>query len=792
MSILATRFPAKVQFTGTKIDVHAGESIKPVLQQSVQFYRIRERTWTNKHLFIADIECGFDIETTTTEKGAFMYKWQLVFGEYLLSGRTWPEFFQVMEEIQRRYKFGTTSKKRKSQMHYTTNTVIMWIANAGYEFQFLCHKKWHDSYLIQDDSSGKPEVFADGMRKPLKVMLSFTGTQDDPAIMVYDALKFSTSLDQLAKDYCTTRKRKIKQPDGSVMSDLDYSIPRCSSTPLTTTEDEYCDADVAILYEWAHYYNDAYLRQNSIAPMTSTGIIRHAVNEAFDDVATHADHNYILSLHPSFGEYYRIMQHLYRGGYTYASRAKAGRELHDVVGKDFTSSYPAVMLQSEEFPVSPFLAKKVASVEGLCALSDKAWYADFEFTNLVQIRGISIENAYKLHEWKVSATQCRQATGAVFDNGKVAFAKKMTVTLTKQDFEVYKKFYKWDFVKVSKVMAADEGPLPDWFLKIVKYYYKQKAKLKVTDRGSTLYALSKAVVNGLYGLTVQKIHFDDIMFDPDSAWSSSHLHYRVQDDQQAMSELYERAIGRDKFSMSRNNGMPKIVLSPYWGIYITAIARRNILDAVYELTSTQGDGDFVYCDTDSVYYQNADAHAAFFEAWNKRVHADNSQHLIEPEFETLGDFDPVELDEQAAPDVYSYSFKTLGAKRYIKYNDIALHATVAGLPHGSLQRRATAAVGPDPEQQIRWMVEHFEDGLQITAQEALKNAHTYIDTPVDDLIKDLHGNKEYMHEDSCLVIYPINFTIKLTEEYKQIMGQSVEEFLLMRCYKRLQAEKERF
>lgn len=792
MSILQTIFPQKVKFAGTKIDVHAGESIDPVLHQKIQFYHIRERMWTNKHTEIADIEAGFDIETTTTDKGAFMYKWQMVFGEYLLTGRTWDEWCAVMEEIQKAYNLGTEIKGKSKKKRTITRTFILWIANSGYEFQFYCRRKWNGAYLVQEQKDGTSDVFADGMRKPLKVMLSFTGTEDNPAITVYDALKFSTSLDQLAKDYCLTEKRKIKMPDGSVISDLDYHVQRNSQTPLTTTEDEYCNADVMILYEWAHYYNAAYLRQNGIAPMTSTGIIRHAVNESFDSVATRADYNAVLSLHPSMAEYYHIMQHLYRGGFTYANRAKAGKVLHDVVGKDFTSSYPAIMLQSNEFPVTPFVARKIASVEALEALEGLAWYADFEFTDLVQTRGISVENAYKLHEWKSSAAQCKHDTGAVFDNGKIAYAKKMTVTLTKQDFETYKRFYKWSFVKVSHVMTAEEGPLPDWFTRVVKFYYKKKAQLKLTDKKSVMYALSKMVVNGLYGLTVQKIHFDEVHFDPDTAWRSDHLHFRVQEDQERMEALYERAIGRDKYTMSRNDGKPKIVLSPYFGIYITALARKRIMDAIYELTSEHGAGDFVYCDTDSAYYQNAEAHAAYFDAWNSYIHAANNRDLIEPEFETLGDFDPVELDEHDAPDVYTYDFKTLGAKRYVKFLGDRMHTTVAGLPHGALRRRAAIEVGDDPAAQVVWVVNHFEDGLHIAAEEAIKNAHTYIDSPVDDLVTDPDGRSEYMHEESCIIIYPIDFTISVSPDYKEIMGMSVEEFVLLRCYEEIQKQKERF
>lgn len=788
MSILNTKFPDKVKFNGTKIDVHAGEDISPALNQTFEWIRLKERMITSTHTYIAMIEAGFDIETTTTDKGAFMYKWQLVFGEYLFSGRTWTEFCTTMEAIQRAYQFGTTSWGRGKKKQKEVRTFILWIANAGYEFQFYSHLKWHNVSLIQKDSRGNSDVFADSLRKPLKVMLSFTGSEYNSAITVYDALKFSNSLAQLAKDYCLTTKKKTKLPDGTVVSDLDYSIPRNSMTPLDPEKEEpYCDADVEILYEWSHYYLEAYVRQNGFAPMTSTGIIRFAVTESYDAIADRTMYNETLSMHPTFGEYYRIMKYLYRGGFTYANRAKAGHVLTDVVGKDFTSSYPASALRSTEFPVTEFIHKDITCEEDLEKLSDKAWYADFEFTHIIQSRGISVENAYKLHEWKTSASQCRDETGAVYDNGKIAYAKKITVTLTKQDFDVYKRFYKWHSVKISKVMVAEQGPLPAWFTDTWKHYYRLKYQLKLTAKGSAEYSLSKAICNGFYGLTVTKQHTDTINFDPDSTWTHKVLHFDNVEEQEAMSAMYEKAIGRDKRSMAINDGKPKVVLSPYWGIYITAISRRNILLAIEELGT-----DFVYCDTDSVYYQNEDAHEAYFQKWNQEVHDYNDLHLQDPAFHTLGDFDPVELDENEAPDCYRYHFLTLGAKRYLKWEGSALHATVAGLPHGALLRYAKEAVGDDKSLQIQWAVEHFKDGLKIAAKEAMKHAHTYIDEPVDDIVTDLHGNTEYMHEESCIVIFPIEFTIKIPDTYKEIMGISEEEFLLKYCYQKIAETKERF
>lgn len=786
MSIINTVLPAKVKFAGQKIDMHKGEDITPVLNQTgYKEIRVKERMVTKNHTYILNIPAGFDIETTGTDKGAFMYKWQMTFGEYLISGRTWDEWMYLMEEIQKAYKFCTEKVKMKKSTHTNVHTFILWIANQGYEYQFLCRKQWNGANIVcMDTKSETCDVFADGMRRPLKTMLSFLGDEVG-AITVFDALKFSASLGSLASDYCLSSKKKTTLPDGTVVSDLDYSIPRNSMTPLNAEEEEYCDCDVTILYEWAHFYLNAYLEQNGIAPMTSTAIIRSAVVENYDaTVKGLYNFNNTLNLHPDFSEYVRVMENLYRGGFTYANRAKVGKEIEDVVGKDFTSSYPAVMLQ-EKFPSTPFKMEKVTKEDELDKYKGKAWYADFHFKNIIITNGVSVEPAFKMREWQGSASKTAMKTGCVIDNGKIAYAKEMTVTLCEYDWDTYKKFYTWDDVEISDFMCAEKDYLPSWFTDIIKHYYKDKAKLKAEGNDGTIqYALAKAVVNGLYGLTVQKVHFDKVSFK-DGEWMCKRLNYKHREDRIEMQEIYERTIGRDVNSMKKNGGRPKVVLSPYWGVWCTAIARNRILNAIDAL----GD-DFVYCDTDSVYYEHEEEHEDFFDNWNNDVYDWNDAFLVEHEFHTLGNFDPVELDKKCKK--FKYKFKTLGAKRYIKYTDEFLHATIAGLPHGSLQRRAKNVVGEDPKKQVEWMVNAFEDGMEIAADEAMKNAHKYIDEAVDDVVTDVDGNSEIMHEDSCIMIYPIEFTMKLDRDYKKIVGMTPKEIMLYAGYSRIMKDGERF
>ena len=81
---------------------------------------------------------GLDIETTNIEQNdkflAFMYHWQFSIATGLqaavIMGRTWAEFLDFMDQLQKRYELSKS------------NRMIVWIANTGFEFQFI--RKYFD------------------------------------------------------------------------------------------------------------------------------------------------------------------------------------------------------------------------------------------------------------------------------------------------------------------------------------------------------------------------------------------------------------------------------------------------------------------------------------------------------------------------------------------------------------------------------------------------------------------------------------------------------------------------
>lgn len=743
---------------------------------------------------------GFDIETTAVHANvgtkdeyhhAYMYIWQMCFGDYIIIGRTWEQWMKTMERIQMHYGLGVT--KDTDPLKNTSRTVskqaIVWIANSGYEFQFLCKKKWQGRNIIRrTEDSGEP-VFSDHQRKPISFELDFSDTMG-AGFRCLDVLRVAGgNLATVAKNYCVTKKLVTYDKDGNKISDLDYTKMRNSKTVLTDDELAYCYNDVKILNEWDKYYKDVFMKQVGFAPLTSTALIRQAVKQNWNN-QKHTPDGWLYNMFPqTMREYLIAVLELYRGGYTHANISLVGKMLEGVRGMDFTSSYPAVLLQ-EKFPVTNFADENIYSEDELREFNSQfnshsvemCWYAEITFYMVRPKTTHSFESVYKVKEYGAlnkSERKYINTYNAVIDNGKILSTEQMTVTITEEDWKSYNEFYDWDCADVHYVKSAQAGYLPDYFTSVIKEMYKRKSVLKRQGLDETIeYILAKAFVNGLYGLCVQKMHFDDILFDPVAGWSqiskitqskinTEDLMKEYEEFEDAFDKMYHDMIKKDVKDKQGNivGIQMRMFLNPYWGIWVTAYARRRILTAIAYLNE-----DAIYSDTDSVYFLNYEKHKAWFEEYNRKV-TEKNKKLFGKDFNELGDlgtFDPVVIKGENRK-FEEYSFMTFGAKRYIKWSsDYDIAVTVAGLPKKAMQAYAKKKLKKDkkdvtPENICNLIVNDFSTTLNLSVENAMKNTHKYNDAPHCDLVIDDDGNEELMQEDSSICIYPIGFRMDVNK-----------------------------
>lgn len=555
-----------------------------------------------------DIPMSFDIETNTIQedKKSFMYIWQFGLCNNVIIGSNWFEFIHLLDLLRQ------TIKPRKNQR------IICFIANLGYEFQFM--RKWlniTDSFLKEQ-------------RKPCYI-------EHDNWLVFQDALLMTNSnLARLAKDYTNTQK---------CVGDLDYNIIHSFDT-LTDTELTYCDNDVLILTEWATYYYDTYIKEG-YKPLTITGVLEKAIKQAYEQSGCSIENTKPVNEQ----EYNFIMSWVYRGGYTHANELYVGvyfnNPLKDnIFSFDFTSSYPSIMTLQKCFPTiwqpvnNPTINKMIMLGKDYCTC------ATYTFYDLKATTNQTIESKHK----------CLELVNPIFDNGRIRSGSKCTVALTNLDLDSYLDFYTWSKCEVVNAQYSERKYLEAYLVKEMLEKYVAKDVLKKLGQP---YAKEKALCNSAYGLTVKRLN--DVI-----------THYSEGEWTEESAKSYDEQMKTKPFS-------------PWVGVYISAMARRNLLQTVKQLETINT--PVLYCDTDSIkILHHNEQSQSIIDNYNKHIESLIDLACIRYNVEKQYISDLGMFDQEHTEGITR--FKCLGAKRYlisfIEHGEEKHEQTIAGLPKNIL------------------------------------------------------------------------------------------------------------
>ena len=231
------------------------------------------------------------------------------------------------------------------------------------------------------------------------------------------------------------------------------------------------------------------------------------------------------------------------------------------------------------------------------------------------------------------------------------------------------------------------------------------------------------------------------------------------------------------------------LLSPFWGIYVTAHARKHLLDVVYQIDGGHKEPAAIYCDTDSIYMVDTPENRDIIAEWNADMLETNS--CMEPEFYDIGCFDWIGgTDKNGNPQ--HYLFKTLGAKRYIKHHDGITEVTVAGLPKGALERKIAQTFSyaddcyiayENPKKKkgkigyvsLSQLFDYFTDCMLLTCTEAMKTRAVYRPLDYESTVIDAAGHRELMKEKCGVAIVETSFQMKMDDVYKKLIETIMNE-----------------
>ncbi len=669
-----------------------------------------------------NIECGFDIETTSTyvdgEKQSFMYEWTFGIKDTIVYGRTWEEFIDLCFRLQK-------------HLHLSSNRIlIIYVHNLGYEFQFMRkYFNWENVFSIDE-------------RKPVKALT-------DLGIEFKDSYILSGySLDMLSKNL-------VKHKVSKLVGDLDYKLIRHSETELTEQELKYCENDVLIIL---YYINEQIEQYGNITkiPLTNTGRVRKFVK----DKCYFTDKNHKKSSKGKFKRYNELMQELtlntdeykmlkrcFMGGFTHASMLYSGELLENVSSIDFTSSYPSVML-AEKYPMSTPVKVDVKKEDFKQLLNDEnvGLMFDVKFTNI---------QSKLTYETYLSESKCYNVKGGISNNGRIYKADELVTTITDIDFKIIQACYTWDSVQVSNVYKFYMQYLPKAIIDSIIELYQGKTTLKGVEGKEVEYLLSKGMLNSVYGMCVTDIVRDEILYN--EGWE---LNKFTNEDMIEQIQKY-------------NNSKNRFLYYP-WGVWVTAYARKNLWEGILNIGE-----DYVYSDTDSIKLLNYEKHKAFINWYGTEL---NKKLKKMCDFRKI-DFTmlkPKTIEGIEKPiGVWDFEgtythFKTLGAKRYlVREGNGKMVMTVAGLSKKNGIEYMERICNND----YMKVFENFTDDLYIPSNETGKSTHTYIDNEFNGVIIDYTGKELEVNSRSSIHLEPCDFTLSISEQYTKFLKNLKEGYL---------------
>lgn len=504
--------------------------------------------------------------------------------------------------------------------------IIIFIHNASYDIQYLKY------YLHEYDPS--MEILA----------------TDTHAIIQCKILGFrilcsyrmtNMSLANLSKNYA---KKYIK-----AVGEIDYNIKRYQDSELTSKDWFYMFSDVASQYDGIVEYLKSMGYDNVYeCPMTSTGFVRASCRHA-----SHKDDKWRAQFVQSQLDIdtYKLCNQTFMGGVCILSYKYAGQTIRsDRLGhKDFTSSYPARQILDYMPEGAPMKYGDIKSPAEL----------DYVLSTYCCIFVLTL---YDVHINKgvtapyIPSSKCIKLENGLKVNGKVVCADKLIICVCELDFEIIRKQYTVSDFGISELTVFKRGKIPEWLKNEIMLYFNNKCTKKSSDYNE--YMRSKALLNSIYGMTATALVRPKFVLNKDMMIESNNLDTEAQE-----KEL-------NKYYRSYNSFMPY-----QYSIYTTAHARK----ALFDMIECVGYDNFLYCDTDSVFYIKTEE--------NEKRLAEYTEHCKRRAIEAGAYVDNKYLGvpEDEAP---IRAFRGLHAKCYAmeemnSEGDYELQVVVAGIPKKS-------------------------------------------------------------------------------------------------------------
>jgi len=648
---------------------------------------------------------------------SWIYLWAFSYNGKLVYGRTPAQFIDALDKIKKVNNLAAETTTDKGRQ------IVIYIHNLSYDY---CYIK---DFLREKYNEDADTMLAIGSHK--LITFSIAGF-----IFKCSYRLSGSSLDSWCKDVGA----KNKKHTGAI----DYSEIIYQDSVLDNEHMEYMFADIESMNECLEIVMEEYHDNIFTIPYTATGYVRREARSNFNKDKSNRKRfrNTKLS-----SEVYMMCRAAFSGGITHGNRNFAGIKVEDIIRhRDFRSHYPSQQ-RCYTAPTTKFskyydaeFDKNTITIDELIKLANKyCLLIDIMFDGMEVKKGVTLPYA---QDYKIYAGRCGKID-RISDNGRILkLSGKSIVTLTEIDLKWICKQYNFNYT-VLKVYSSKKGEFPkylqdtvdDYFIKKTKYKKEEKTFIKnghseeseeVVEAHRKL-MLSKAGLNGIYGMSATDPVRDSFIENSNGEWSIEKVK-EEKDITNALEDYYD----------SWNSFMEYQL-----GVWTTANARNELMEFVEII----GYDNFIYADTDSIFYiSTADVEKRITERNALLLKISNfKKQYIETDGERINynQFDDENED--------IIQFKFLHAKCYAYVTaDNELHAVIAGVrKKGRNNINRTAELGSIDELTDKKVFKEC-GGTQIKYVNSVPHSEIFID-------KD--GKEHFTELASSAIIYNVEKTL---------------------------------
>lgn len=550
----------------SKVKTKTGD--EDIIAYSVDEYKppalaFRSIQRNHKYIDFATSYMTLDTETShINDEDSWIYQWAVKFRGSYIYGRRPSEIIALLQKLAESYEL---SDERR---------IICYIHNASYDIQYLKH------FLARYDPRIK--ILAIDNHSMLQI--------DVFGFRIICSYKLSNmSLAKLSESYAA---KYIK-----AVGEIDYTVVRYQDSKLSEKDWYYMFSDVASQHDGINgYITTMGYKYAFECPITSTGFVRTACRKAALSEEGYREKFEASALKL---DEYELCRQAFMGGVTIQSFVYAGVTIRSdkLRHKDFTSSYPARQMCNYMPVGAPMKYGDINDMQTFRVLLDK-----YCCVFILELSDVHIKTGITAPY--IPNSKLIDSDDVLKINGKVVYAKRMTMAVCELDFKIIESQYTYKNIRVGNMLLFERGKAPDWLQNEVMYYFKNKCELKGID--DELYNKSKAFLNSIYGMTATAILREIFKLDSDLIITKS----KDKDE-----EAKQKAL--NKYYKSYNSFMPYQL-----AVYTTAWARF----ALFEMIQRIGYDNFIYCDTDSAFYLETPENRIRMEEYAKACREDAIRH----------------------------------------------------------------------------------------------------------------------------------------------------------------------